>query len=225
VFVYDSRIEGETRPKNCLACERCRPDSRLVEASRGDEGPDVLPDGGTRETEDSDPYPEPIHKRDLLEAAKSVAEPVTEVEVIHNGSSTHIHAIQECDGVAWMVMIRHHSEFDDPASVSFAKSYHNSKSKQLRRWSDMATGALSGPKDLPSWESIFTVFNAALGQFNREVRGLGDSPSTDTDHEPRTDGGESTCPNCGSSDLRVADAVYADCRHCGADVLRNEVSL
>jgi predicted RNA-binding Zn-ribbon protein involved in translation (DUF1610 family) len=33
------------------------------------------------------------------------------------------------------------------------------------------------------------------------------------------------CPDCGQDELRVSDAVYADCENCGAAVLRNEVGL
>lgn len=115
-------------------------------------------------------YCEPIYQRELLEEAKDAQEPVTEVEVSDNGRTTRIHAIQEYDGVAWRVMIRNHSESDDPPSVSLCKSHHDSEVKVMRDWSSMATGRLSGPKDLPSWESIFTVFNAALHEYNKEFR-------------------------------------------------------
>jgi hypothetical protein len=126
-------------------------------------------------------YREPIYKRELLEEAKDAQEPVTKVEVSDKGRTTRVHAIQEYDGVAWRVMIRHYSESDDPQSVSFSKSYHDSDVKVMRDWSGMATGRLSGPQDLPSWESMFTVFNAAMHEFNREVRGNIYSRDTDTE--------------------------------------------
>jgi len=115
-------------------------------------------------------HPEPIYKRELLEKAKEVQEPVTEIEVSDDGRTTRVHAIQEFDGVAWRALIRHYEPSDGQPSVSFAKSYHDSDAKVMRDWSSLATGRLSGPQDLPSWESLFTVFNAALGKFNREVR-------------------------------------------------------
>lgn len=132
-------------------------------------------------------YREPIYKRDLLEKAKDAQEPVTEVEVSDKGRTTRIHAIQEYDGVAWRVLIRQFSESDDPPSVSFCKSYHDSDVKVMRDWSSLATGRLNGPQDLPSWESLFTVFNAALHEYNREFR------CNDRVVHPATDhGGEST---------------------------------
>lgn len=117
-------------------------------------------------------HAEPIYKRDLLEKAKEAQEPVTEIDVSDKGRTTRVHAIQEYDGVAWRAMIRYHDHSDDPPSVKFAKSYHDSEAKAHREWWSLATGRLSGPQDLPSWESLFTVFNAALGVYNREVRSL-----------------------------------------------------
>lgn len=125
---------------------------------------ELATDGGKVE------YREPVYKRDLLEEAKQAEEPVTEIEVSDEGRTTRVHAIQEYGGTAWRVMIRHYSASENSASVSFAKSHHQSDAKVMRDWTDMATGRLSGPKDLPSWESLFTVFNIALHEYNREVR-------------------------------------------------------
>lgn len=40
-----------------------------------------------------------------------------------------------------------------------------------------------------------------------------------TDHWPVS------CPECEHGQLRVSDAVYADCGNCDAAVLRNEVGI
>lgn len=115
-------------------------------------------------------YPEPIYKRDLLEEAKDAAEPVTEVDVSDNGRTTRVHAIQESDGVAYRAQITSREGSDSPPSVSFGESHWDSDVKTMRKWSSLATGALTGPQNLSRWESLFTVFNAALSEFNREVR-------------------------------------------------------
>lgn len=121
----------------------------------------------SRSSEDG--FNEPVYKRDLLEEAKDAQEPVTEIETTDDGLTTRVHAIQEYDGTAYRAMIKHYERSDGPPRVQFAKTRWNSDAKVMRDWSDMATGRLSGPQDLPSWESLFTVFNAALGEFNREV--------------------------------------------------------
>jgi len=112
----------------------------------------------------------PTYKRDLLEKAKDAQEPVTEVEVNDSGSTTRVHAIQEYDGTAYRVMIKQYHGSDSPPDVEFARSRWDSDARVMRDWSPLATGRLGGPQDLPSWESLFTVFNAALGVYNREIR-------------------------------------------------------
>lgn len=114
-----------------------------------------------------DGFREPVYKRGLLEKAKSEQTPVTETETSDDGRTTRIHAIQETDGEAYRAMIRCYEPSDSPPTVQFAKSYWDADAKVLRDWSNMATGRLGGPQDLPAWESIFTVFNAALNEFNR----------------------------------------------------------
>lgn len=107
----------------------------------------------------------PTYKRDLLEDAKDTEEPVTEVEITDDERTVRVHAIQEADGVAYRAQIEEYLPSDSDASVSFARSRWNSDAKVFRDWSPLATGALSGPQDLSSWESLFTVFNAALDEY------------------------------------------------------------
>lgn len=131
--------------------------------------------------------PRPAYKRELLEEAKDAQTPVTEVDVSENGHTTRVHAIQEYDGVAYRAQITHDDRSDSPPGVQFGKSHWDSDVGVMRDWSSLATGSLSGPQDLPAWESLFTVFNATLGVYNREVRGdVRTDPST-TDNEQ--DGG------------------------------------
>jgi hypothetical protein len=120
-----------------------------------------------------DGFREPVYKRDLLEDAKDAEEPVTEVEVSDSGRTTRVHAIQECDGVAYRAQITVDEKGESPPSIQFGRTYWDSDAKVMREWLSLATGRLSGPQNLPAWESLFTVFNAALGAFNREVRSDG----------------------------------------------------
>jgi len=122
------------------------------------------------DTAESVLHSRPAYKRDLLREAIDTHEPVTEVDTAVDGAVVRVHAIQEYDGVAYRAAIKNDERSDQDPSVSFARSRWNSESYILRDWSSLATGALSGPQHLPAWESLFTVFNAALGVYNREVR-------------------------------------------------------
>lgn len=113
--------------------------------------------------------PRPTYKRELLEESKGAQEPVTEVEYSEDGHTLRVHAIQEYDGVAYRAMIRSDARSDSDPTVSLARSRWESDVGQLRDWTALATGRLSGPKDLPAWESLFTVFNAALGAYYDET--------------------------------------------------------
>lgn len=112
----------------------------------------------------------PTYKYDLLQEAKFVQEPVTEVEINNEWEESviRVHAIQEYNGTAWRCLIEDGRGDGDPR-VSFAKSYWDSDVDVLRDWSRLATGRLSGSQELPAWESLFAVFNAALGEYQREV--------------------------------------------------------
>lgn len=112
----------------------------------------------------------PSYKRELLERAKGTEEPVTEVDWNDSGRAVRVHAIQEYDGTAYRAQITDYVKFESSPSVKFAKSYWNADVGTLQDWTPLATGSLSGPQDLSSWESLFTVFNSALGVYNREVR-------------------------------------------------------
>jgi len=128
------------------------------------------PEDGTEQTAEEIGRQRPSYMRELLEEAKEVQEPVTEIEWTDEDRTVRVHAIQEHDGVAHRVLIKDHRRFDDGPTVSFAVSRWDSKLGVLRDWSKQATGRLGGPKALGAWERYFTVFNAALGVFNREVR-------------------------------------------------------
>lgn len=112
-------------------------------------------------------HKEPLYQRELLEKAKGAQEPVTNVE--DDGDTIRVHAIQEYDGTAWRAMIRAYRPSDSPPSVSFAESHWEADHKTMREWSALATGRLSGPQRLPRWESLFTVFNSALGEYKRLI--------------------------------------------------------
>jgi hypothetical protein len=112
----------------------------------------------------------PTYKRELLEEAKDAKTPVTEVNVSQSGHTTRIHAIQEYDGDAYRAQITHDERSDSPPNVQFGKSYSDSDVPVMQDWSSLATGSLPGPRDLQSWKSLFTVFNAALSVYNRQVR-------------------------------------------------------
>jgi hypothetical protein len=112
----------------------------------------------------------PSYKRELLEDAKDAEIPVTEVNVNESGNATRVHAIQECDGDAYRVQITYDERVDSPPSVQFGRCYWDADVAVMRDWSSLATGSLAGPYDLASWESLFTVFNAALRVYNRQIR-------------------------------------------------------
>jgi hypothetical protein len=112
----------------------------------------------------------PTYKRELLEEAKNAKAPVTEIDVSESGHTTHVHAIHECEGVAYRAQITHDEHSESPPNVQFGKSYYYSDVPVMQDWSSIATGSLPGPQKLPSWESLFTVFNAALSVYNRQVR-------------------------------------------------------
>jgi hypothetical protein len=112
----------------------------------------------------------PTYKRELLEEAKNTKIPVTEVNVSKSGHKTRVHALQDYDGEAYRAQITHDERSDSPPKVQFEKCYWDSDVAVMQDWSSLATGRLSGPQDLPSWESLLTVFNAALRVYNRQVR-------------------------------------------------------
>lgn len=60
-------------------------------------------------------------------------------------------------------------EYESTPSVSFHKCYPTSRAEIMQSWSPLATGRLSGPKELPAWEALFTVFNAALQAYHGEI--------------------------------------------------------
>jgi hypothetical protein len=108
----------------------------------------------------------PVYCRHLVEMATGAQEPVTEVD--DTGSRVHYRAVQERDGKVWFVEITDGEYYDEP-NVAFRRSVPDSEAEILRKWTSLATGRLSGPQQLPAWEAIFTVFNAALGLYQKEA--------------------------------------------------------
>lgn len=106
----------------------------------------------------------------LVEKAIESQEPVSDFEWRRDGEELRIDAVQEFDGTAWRASIEYREWSDGSPSVSFSKCQPQADHEHFRGWTAMATGRLSGPQNLPAWESLFTVFNAALHEFNREVR-------------------------------------------------------
>lgn len=112
-------------------------------------------------------YPE------LVDRAMRSQEPVTEVREIGEYRRTYT-AVQydPKTETVWRAYIDadHHPDYESSPSVHFSKCHPTSSAKIMQKWTSLATGRLSGPQGLSAWESLFTVFNAALGVYNREGR-------------------------------------------------------
>lgn len=100
-------------------------------------------------------------------------EPVTEIREV--GEHRRIYSAAQYDPeteIVWRVDIDadYHPESDRSPRVKFSKCRPTSGHEHFQKWSALATGRLNGPQNLADWEALFTVFNAALGLFDREVR-------------------------------------------------------
>lgn len=111
----------------------------------------------------------PYTDRDLLREALDEQEPVTKVEERSDGAVVHVAAIQEYDGTAYRCTLTHDERSGNEPRVSFYQAHWNSSAEIIQGWSPLATGCLSGPQHLGRWESLFTVFNAAIGTLYEEV--------------------------------------------------------
>jgi len=99
-------------------------------------------------------------------------EPVTDIREV--GDYRRIYSAAQYDpdsGAVWRADIDadHHGEYDTTPTVSFAKSFLESNAESMQTWTEIATGRLGGPQKLEPWESLFTVFNAALDLYQRET--------------------------------------------------------
>lgn len=123
-------------------------------------------------------YPE------FVDRAMRSQEPVREIR--ESGEHRRIYSAAQYDPsseVVWRADISadHHPDYETTPSVKFSKCYPTSSAEGMQKWTALATGRLSGPQDLEPWESLFTVFNAALGLYNREVRQNDRSLRTETE--------------------------------------------
>ena len=124
-------------------------------------------------------YPE------FVDRAMRSQEPVTEIREV--GEHRRIYSAAQYDPdneTIWRADIDadHHPDYDSTPSVTFAKSYPTSDAQALQEWTVLATERLGGPQKLGPWESLLTVFNAALGVYREEA------PSTD--FSSRSGGGD-----------------------------------
>lgn len=116
--------------------------------------------------------PRSVIYQDLIDSALESEEPVTDIDEISDHRTVY-RAAQEVDGTVWRAdidTVDEREEYDSKPSVSFARCHPDSDVRTMRKWSSLATGRLSGPQKLHDWEALFTVFNAALGVYNREVQ-------------------------------------------------------
>lgn len=109
---------------------------------------------------------------EFVDRAMRSQEPVTETREV--GKYRRIYSAAQYDPdreVVWRADIDadHHPEWDTDPSVSFSKCYPNSTVSVMQDWSSLATGRLTGPQDLDSWNALFTVFYAALDHYHSEV--------------------------------------------------------
>lgn len=114
-----------------------------------------------------------VYVEHLVERAKEAEEPVTEISREMDTRPLY-HAVQEHDGTAWRVTIDTgdiRPEYDSTPHVTFARCFPDAEWEAMREWSSLATGRLSGPQSLPAWESLFTVFNAALRLYHDDEDG------------------------------------------------------
>lgn len=109
----------------------------------------------------------PVVHEDLIDRAKATETPVAVTE--DKRHRVICRAAQEADGVVWLAKIEHSERADGAPSVGFQRCHIGADHNSLRKWSSVATGRLSGPQRLPAWERLFTVFSAALHEYNREV--------------------------------------------------------
>lgn len=111
-------------------------------------------------------YPE------FVDRAMRSQEPVTEIREVGEHRRIYSAAQYDRDSEAvWRADIDavHHPDYDATPSVGFAKSYPTSDTRVLQKWTPLATGRLGGPQKLGPWESLFTVFNAALSVYHEEA--------------------------------------------------------
>ena len=112
-------------------------------------------------------YPE------FVDRAMRAQEPVTRTKEIGEHRTTYEAAMYFPDSeVVWRCYIDadEHPDYDSKPSVHFSKCYPNSSASVMQNWTSMATGRLGGPQKLVPWEQMFTVFNAALGLYNRSLQ-------------------------------------------------------
>ena len=120
-----------------------------------------------------------VYQADLIERALVAEEPVTKVDRTYDHHTLY-HAIQEVGGVCWrctLDTVDEREEYESSISVQFAKCWPKSDSKAFRQWSSMATGRLSGPQSLSSWERLFTAFNAVATLYHDDVEGRNPQPN------------------------------------------------
>jgi len=110
-------------------------------------------------------YPE------FVDQAMRSQEPVTRVR--ESGERRRIYEAAQYDAeheIVWRCDISadHYSDYETTPRVHFNKCYPTASNKYMQKWSSLATGRLSGPQRLQPWESLFVVFNAALGLYKSE---------------------------------------------------------
>lgn len=115
----------------------------------------------------------PMLYPEFVDRAMRSQEPVTEIREV--GEHRSIYSAAQYDsgtGVVWRADIDadHHPDYEHEPTVKFSKCHPTSSAEIMQKWSALATGRLGGPQQLGAWESLFTVFNAALELFNREGR-------------------------------------------------------
>lgn len=136
-------------------------------------------------SEDGDLDHLPMLYAEIVDEAMRSQEPVT--EVLDTGEHRVTYRAVQYDPnteTVWRADISadEHPDYDNEPRVKFAKCYPTSDLEMMQEWTSKATGSLSGPQKLGPWESMFTVFNEALGLYQRESR--------EPDQKLATDGGQ-----------------------------------
>ncbi len=123
---------------------------------------------GSRHSDlDREPF---IYEEELVYDAVESDEPVTKISRTSDHRTLY-HAFHEVDGTCWRATIDtldEREEYDSTPRVKFSRCSPDADLAMLREWTDLATGRLSGPQTLPEWESLFTVFNVALGLYHQD---------------------------------------------------------
>ena len=107
----------------------------------------------------------PPYKHEFVQKCLDTDGVVTEIEEKRYGHA-YFAGIEDAGGWVWMATIEtDNGEGLDGGerapSVTFRKCLPGHELHVLHSWSTVAVKRLSGPSDLVSWRSIFTVFHAA----------------------------------------------------------------